>query len=222
MKVSVTTIGLKELDVDMMVVPCSEDNRERLASSLKALEDEGVNRALDDFTGKKGESVVAYPENLNSRRLALVGIDTDPENELENLRRSAALGASLCEQLKVETAAIVIPSYLENTEASAQALVEGFVLGSYRFDRYRTEQSSNFKGTQRLVVHASGDDKSARKGADRGRIVSESVITARDLVNLSPDENTPTLLSKAIEKSGDKHGYTVSVWDKALDPLIKL
>ncbi|NND70789.1 MAG: leucyl aminopeptidase [Rhodothermales bacterium] len=216
MKVSVTTIALKELDVDMMVVPCSEDHREKLATSLKALEDDGVNRALEDFTGKKGEAVVAYPSELNSRRLVLVGVDSDPENEFEHLRDSAARGASTCHDLKVETAAIVVPSYLDNAEMSAQALVEGFVLGSYRFDRYRTNSSSSFKGTQRLVVHSSSNDKAARKGADRGRIVAESVITARDLVNTSPDEKTPVLLAKAIERSGEKYGYTVSVWDKAL------
>lgn len=216
MKVSVTTIALDELDVDMMVIPCSEDNREQMATSLKAFDDESVSRALEDFSGKKGESVVAYPDKLNTRRLALVGVESDPENVAENLRAAAAAGASMCDDYKVETAAIIVPSYLDHTEASAQALVEGFVLGSYRFDKYRTNQSSAFKGTQRLVVHATSNDKSARKGADRGRIVSECVETARDLVNLSPDEKTPVLLSKAIEKSAEKHGFTVSVWDKAL------
>lgn len=216
MKVSVTTIALEDLDVDLMVIPASEDDREKLVASLKALDDAGISRVLEDFTGKKNESVTAYPEKMNARRVVLVGVDSSTEDTREALRRAAAKGAAVSNRLKIETAALIVPSFLEDTEAAAQALVEGFVLGSYRFDRYRTTNTTNFDGTQRLVVHSSSNDKAARKGADRGRIVAESVCTARDLVNLSPDEKTPTLLSKAIEKSGEKNGYSVSVWDKDL------
>lgn len=216
MKVSVTTIALEDLDVDLLVIPGSEDDREKMVASLKALGDEGISRVLEDFSGKKDETVVAYPEKMNARRIVLVGIESDADDKFEALREAASNGAAISNRLKIETAALLVPSYLDDTEASAQALVEGFVLGSYRFDRYLTSNPSNFDGTQRLVVHSSANDKAARKGADRGRIVAESVYTARDLVNLSPDEKTPTLLSKAIEKSGEKYGYTVSVWDKAL------
>jgi leucyl aminopeptidase len=69
---------------------------------------------------------------------------------------------------------------------------------------------------QRLVLQTAAKDKAVRRGAERGRIVSESTCTARDLVNLSPDEKTPTLLARAMEKSAKKYGYIASVWDRTL------
>ena len=42
------------------------------------------------------------------------------------------------------------------------------------------------------------------------------MITARDLVNLSPDEKTPTLFARAVEKSGKRYGYEVDVWERDL------
>ncbi len=94
--------------------------------------------------------------------------------------------------------------------------MEGFLLGSYRFIKYKTTDAAEAHEVQRLVVHTASQDKPARRGADRGRALAEAVSTARDLVNLSPNEKTPSLLAKEIERLGKKHGFEVAVWNKAL------
>jgi leucyl aminopeptidase len=132
------------------------------------------------------------------------------------LREVAAAGADLAVKCKAETVALVVPAHDLDMEAAGQAVAEGFVLGAYRFLRYKTQNEDTFAGPQRLVLHVAEQEKAARVGADRGRIVAEAVITARDLVNLSPDEKTATLLGRAAERSAKKHGYTASVWDRAL------
>ncbi|MGB0650465.1 MAG: leucyl aminopeptidase [Rhodothermales bacterium] len=215
MKVSVSTISLSELDVDVLIVPVSS---EHVADGLEDLVDafgSVVERARVDIAGAPGDSLVLYPDSGTAKRVVLVGIGEMSEASLETLRNAAAAGASSAGSVKAETVGISVPDTDLDGDDAAQALVEGFMLGSYRFDRYRTTQEARLPA-QRLVIQTSDQDKQVRRGADRGRIVSEAVATARDLVNLSPDEKTPVLLSKAIEKSAKKSGYEVTVWDKEL------
>lgn len=215
MKVSVSTISLSELDVDLLVVPVTIQDVDGGLTSLSEHFGPVIERVRADFTGKIDNQLVVYPDQGSARRLVLIGLGEADSVSVEGLRRAASLGAAVIESGSAETVAISVPDVDVDGESASQALVEGFVLGSYSFTRYMTEHSHD-PGVQRLVVQTSDQDKQVRRGAERGRIVAESVYTARDLVNLSPDEKTPTMFSKAIEKLARKHGYDASVWDKAL------
>jgi leucyl aminopeptidase len=215
MKVSVSTISIAELDVDLLFVPITVEELEAGLTDLSEAFGSAIERARSDIRGDGSHATVLYPEEGTAKRIVLVGLGQSADVTLEKLRLAASKAASVSYEFKAETVGIAIPSLSINGDDTAQALVEGFVLGSYRFTRYRTGLVTG-EAAQRLVIQTTDHDKQVRRGADRGRIVAEAVCTARDLVNLSPDEKTPTLFSKAIEKSGKKHGYEVSIWDKAL------
>ena len=216
MKVSVTTIPLDELDIDLLLVPVAEGAVEATLKVLSEQFGEIVRRTAADFTGAQDELIWLYPESGRARRLALVGMGPADRVDLERLRRVAARGAELARERKVVTAAIVRPQTSIDPESASQALVEGFMLAAYRFTRYKTD-TSELREIERLVIHETGEDeKASRRGAERGRIIAESVMTARDLVNLSPDEKTPTKFARLIEQSAKKYGYEADVWDKAL------
>ncbi|MDX1740075.1 MAG: leucyl aminopeptidase [Rhodothermales bacterium] len=215
MKVSVTTIDLHELDVDAVLIPVTQEARDELLERI-GLDDDAVKVGAAQFTGAVDESVTLYVGSYQAKRVVLLGLGSEDAVALETLRNAAATGASTASRLKVETVSVVLPETELAPEAASQALVEGFLLGSYRFTRYKTTDANASHKVQRLVVHSSSHDKAARRGADRGRILAEAVSTARDLVNLSPNDKTPTLLGKEIERLGKKHGFEVSVWDKAL------
>ena len=215
MKVSVTGIGLAELDVDLLLVPLPEEPAEADLAPLKEAFGTALGQALPDFTGKLDTSVLLYPQGARARRVALLGAGPLRAMTAERLRRVAAEGAKLSAQRKVKTVALLRPPGELDAEVASQALVEGFLLASYRFLRYKTSEES-YEGPDRLVLCTDEDERASRRGAERGRIVAESVASARDLVNLSPDEKTPTLLSRAIERSAKRYGYTADVWDRSL------
>ncbi|HET6567412.1 MAG TPA: leucyl aminopeptidase [Rhodothermales bacterium] len=217
MKVSVTGIPLAQLDVDMLLAPLAEDASQEDRHSLEESFGEPFQRAFADFSGKVGaDPVLLYPDKTRARRVALIGLGQAKSIDAERLRQAAAAGAQAAKNAKAKTVAILMPDNPLDPDAASQALVEGFVLGSYQFRRYKTGDENVFEGVERLVLHSEQDERVGRRGAERGRIVAESVGTARDLVNLSPDEKTPTLLSRAIEKSGKKYSYEVEVWDKQM------
>lgn len=215
MKVSVTTIDLEELDVDFLILPVPQEQRDAMVEAVVGKDAQG-SVAAQDFSGGLGESLVVYPNQLRAQRVAFIGLGASEAVNLETLRKIGADGSALATRYKVDTASISVPETEASVEAASQALVEGFMLGAYRFYRYKTEENESAHDVQRLVVHAASNDKQARRGAERGRIVSEAVCTARDLVNLSPNDKTPTLFAREVEKLAKKHGYTASVWDKEL------
>ncbi len=216
MKVSVTTIGLSELDVDLLLLPVSQEltkeERDMLADAAGA----PAEMAEADVTGEVNSSVLIYPDGKQARRVAVLGMGKPAEIDAERMRRVAANGAHIAAKVGAETIAFHVPDVDIEAEAVSQAIVEGFVLASYRFDRYKTSNETPKPEVQRLVLHAADQDRASRRGAERGRILAESVATARDLVNLSPDEKTATLLGRLIERSAKKYGFTASVWDKSL------
>ena len=215
MKVSVSTISLQELDVDLLIVPVTV---EAVADGLESLVDafgSAIERGRVDIKGEPGDLLVLYPDQGTAKRVVLTGVGDMSAVTAETLRYAAAAGAKSAAKSRAETVGISVPELDLDGDEAAQALVEGFILGTYRFDRYRTTHEE-VVAAQRVVIQTEDQDKQVRRGADRGRIVAEAVCSARDLVNLSPDEKTPVLLSKAIEKSAKKNGYEVTVWDKEL------
>jgi len=216
MKVSVTTIARADLEVDLLLVPMPEEAVPAEVSALEGAFGQAFRQAGADFTGKAGTSVLVYPDQGQARRIALVGLGPREKVDAEGLRAAADVCARLAQERRAETVAVTLPDGDDDGEAVAQAVTEGFLLGSYRFRRYKTNEEEVFDGVQRLVLQADQQEKACRRGAERGRVLAESVMTARDLVNLSPNDKTPTLLARFIEKSAKRYGYTASVWDKAL------
>ncbi|MFT5144498.1 MAG: leucyl aminopeptidase [Rhodothermales bacterium] len=216
MKVSVTTISISELDVDLLLIPMLQEQADGTLADLASGFGGSVRRAAPDFSGETDSSVLLYPETGSARRIALLGLGAQDKLDGEALRMAAAEGARLAAKAKVETVGIALSAWESlDVESVAQAVVEGFLLGSYRFDRYKTDAEPATVAA-RLVLQTSESDKAVRRGAERGRVISEAVCAARDLVNTSPNDKTPTLFAKAMEKSAKKYGYLASVWDQEL------
>ena len=138
MKVSVSTISMSELDVDVLIVPATVEDVE---SGMEGLADhfgDAIDRIRLDFTGKNDDTALFYPDSGSTRRVLIVGCGELENLDAETFRRTSARGANVLQKLSVETAAIVLPSGMLDAEVASQALVEGFVLGSYRHLQCKT------------------------------------------------------------------------------------
>lgn len=89
--------------------------------------------------------------------------------------------------------------YLAGNVANPDLSTLGFLMGAYRFDKYRKEK----KTVARLI---------ASKGVDLDRVVSEVEATslARDLVNTPTNDLGPAELEDEIRKLGKHHGARVT------------
>ncbi|WP_432760019.1 leucyl aminopeptidase family protein [Hyphococcus sp.] len=82
----------------------------------------------------------------------------------------------------------------------ADLAVLGWLMGGYRFDRYKTQKLSE----ARLVAPQNADAKTARLFAD-------AVFLVRDLVNTPAGDMGPAALEKAARQIGDEQGAQVEV-----------
>ncbi len=89
--------------------------------------------------------------------------------------------------------------------------VEGFVLGSYRFDKYKKDPDKKPVTPSVAIVCRSNDAKEAERAIGRYQLVSEEVNRARDLVNEPGDKIYPeklAALARKIAKEG-RLGVTI-------------
>ncbi|GAB5535612.1 MAG: hypothetical protein Rubg2KO_18610 [Rubricoccaceae bacterium] len=195
---TLTTDALETLDVDLLVLPV------RGAVSAQWVERFGnpVSVAFEDAQATSSPSVVIR-EGEGPRRLAVVASDT-PEGD-EGWRWAAAAAAELAMSIKAERVAIAVPE-----PDAAGALVEGFRLGAYRFETYRTGEASP---AIELTVRVDDASDAARQFVEEADIRAEVTCRTRDLVNLPPDAKMPAELAELVRTDAKAVGLAVDVWD---------
>ncbi len=100
------------------------------------------------------------------------------------------------------------------------AAVEGLILGSYRFNAFRSDKTApKDDGLRKITVLASENERAtdAKKQSAHGAAVATAVATARDLVNTPPSHLFPAEFAKRAKDLGESAGLEVEVLDdKAL------
>ncbi len=214
MRISLSTIPLPELDVDLLIYPIVQEALDEALVFLGEHLTAPPERIRDEFKGELAQTLLLYPEGLSAARLVLLGLGPSEELTGERLRRAMAPAANIVMDKRTDTVAIVVPTLSVDAETTGQAIVEGFMLSAYRFNKYKTEQDTSFQGPGRLVLHVEGKQQPVRRGAERGRVIAEATNFARDLVNLSPHEKSAQDLARYAQQSAKKYGYYAEVWDK--------
>lgn len=158
-----------------------------------------------DFQGKAGQRVLLYGDgNTEVRRLMLLGLGDIREGESGVLRETAAIIVEEANKREGGSVAVLLPPGRRFRNPKAlQALTEGAVLGAYRFNRYKTEKSTERPVEQfDLILGPKTDMKSARIAVRKGFNLGESQNLARDLSNQPPcDLNPVTLARTAVNVS---------------------
>ncbi len=104
-------------------------------------------------------------------------------------------------------------------DAAGQLVVEGIVLGLYRFERYKTGVSRKYPEDQRIrevTILSDGDRQALEVSLERGVICAESTCLARDLVNTPAADLTPQAFARiASEMARSVPGMGVEIMDEA-------
>jgi leucyl aminopeptidase len=191
MQVAVSQASLAETDADLLVVGLFEGGE--LPSQLAQAP--GAAEAKGSF---KKQSIL-HPEN--PAHAVSVGLGKREELEPERLRVAAALAAGTAASLQAHSIAWSLDGI--DGEGMAAAVVEGTVLGSYRFDRYLTGNDDDEPASvERLTLLA---PDSAEAEAETALVASEAENRARDLQNLPSNVATPTYLAERAKEIANAH-----------------
>ena len=180
----------------------------------------GLEQAYRDakLTGKKLENLLVVRrdgDRFAAGAVLLVGAGDKTQLTSNVIRR--VLGRASSALPRFGTVATTFPQAITGKGAAdaVQAAVEGIVLGTYRFDRYKTAGSET-KALTRITVlgSARADAKVARDAVKRGQVVAEAVCWARDLVNTPAGDMPPAEIARAAQKMAREVGLRCKIWGK--------
>ncbi|WP_345990634.1 leucyl aminopeptidase [Sulfurimonas sp. HSL1-2] len=101
---------------------------------------------------------------------------------------------------------------------NAAALVEGIVLGSYKYTRYKSDAKPSKLKTFYVAgtnYDGSAVDPDALKAAVDGAVILATATNfARDLVNTTPDDMTPGQLAVVAQELADANGLGCDIFDE--------
>jgi leucyl aminopeptidase len=153
-----------------------------------------------DFRGKKGEVAFFYPRGaIPAGRVVLVGLGPQDKFGLQVVREAAAAAAKKARELGVQSFSSVLHGAGAgglDPQTAAQAVVEGTILGLYRYRELKNEEPDRPDPEMFTLVEFDAEQVEAvESGALAGLIVAEAACLARDLVNRPANYATPTDLA---------------------------
>ncbi|HEX3976576.1 MAG TPA: leucyl aminopeptidase family protein [Solirubrobacteraceae bacterium] len=196
-------------DADTVVFAVFDDQPLQADEARQPLE------ALLDSGEARGRFKHLALTHVDGRRVILVGLGARDELDGERARVAAALAHRRARELGAQTLCWALPPGAG--DEIAEGLVQGTLLGAYRFDRYKRggegeaadDDGDGGAGIQRLLVSAAADIKGS---VSRAVIVATAQNRARDLGNRPPNDLTPTALGSYVaELAAARPALTVSV-----------
>jgi Leucyl aminopeptidase len=199
LKVEVRQIDLAEVDTDLVAVGLYDDGA--LPSEIAAAP------GAADAKGKFKKLSPLYPESPG--RVIIVGLGKREEMDAERARVVAALAAREAGRIEASSLAWALPES-EDDDATAEGLVTGTILGSYRFDRFLSKDPGDPPPAAIESLTLLGPE-SVAAAAEAARVCAEAQNRARDLQSLPSNVATPSYLAGRAEEIAAASNGAVSV-----------
>jgi leucyl aminopeptidase len=219
MKVALEIRSPQEVHADVLVVGRYGDGA-RPAPEIGALDRKlgGLLSSVlktEKFEGKPGQiSYFQTAGRIRAARVIVVGLGPKKEAGAEALRRGTAAALRRARDLGAAAAAVFMPSDGASAQQRAQAVVEGAILGTYRFDKYLKEKSDKAVESVTVVESDSRHRTAAQQGLRLGEIWAASTCLTRDLVNEPPNIVTPTYLAKRAAEIARTGGLRLKILER--------
>lgn len=165
-----------------------------------------------EATGALYETTVIHP-NASVPAILLVGAGQRSEIQPLTLMRVIAAASRYATGRGWKSLAIFDSGGCSDQEW-AQVAVAGAIHGAYNVGLKKTKaESQRSLETLSLVSQRAGGDGYAR-AAEVGQVTGESANLARDLVNLPPNELTPTALADRAQQLATQYGLQCEILDE--------
>src|SRR5262249_42763788 len=143
-------------------------------------------------------TVIHAGAGVRARRVAVAGLGADPEGD--DIRHAAAAAARAATTARAKTVAFAVDTVPADRDLASRCLVEGAVLGDYRFGRCRSGPAKARPPRLDRVPRLNGK----RRAGERAAVVATPVNRARDLQNapsnpLGPEQLAERARSIAVE-----------------------
>jgi leucyl aminopeptidase len=209
MEIRVAAGGIQSTEDELIVVNLFEGVD--TPGGATAVVDEALGGAIGDaiaagdLRGKKGETALFYPRGaVPARRVLVVGLGNREGFGLEQVRWASAAAARKARELGVQSFSSVVHGAGAGglaLDAAAQTMVEGTILGLYRYQELKNEPVDRADPERMTLVQLEPAGVPAvEAGAQAGQIIGEAACLARDLTNRPANMATPSDLADEAEE----------------------
>jgi leucyl aminopeptidase len=209
---------ISQVEADAVVVNLFEDV-EQPSGATAAVDQtlDGVISSLinrGEIRGKFGEvNVVHTFGKLPARLVAIAGLGKHGDFNVDKARGVAGEFCRALRKLSCRKIATIVhgagAAGME-LEASAEAIVEGALLGLYRFTKYRKPEYEDIE-EMLVVVREEGDVPILEAAIHRGKVMAEATSLARDMVNEPANHMTPSQMAESAKEIAGRYGLELQV-----------
>lgn len=222
MEIKVVVDDITRIEADAVVVNLFEGVKHpggATGAVDKAL-DGAITKLIEqgEIKGKLNEvSVIHSLGKVPARIVAVAGLGEQSEFTLDRVRSVAAEFCRTLRKLNCQRIATVLHGAgiggIE-PEIACQAIVNGSLLGLYRFRKYITKES-DFEDVKELLMveRDAAKLRALERGCEKGRVLAEATSLARDLVNEPANYMTPNDMAKVAEGLAEAHGLSLTVFE---------
>ena len=183
--------------------------------------DGAISRLIEDgeITGKPGETTLIHTlGRIAPARVLVAGLGARDDFSLDVVRRVTAESCRRLRGIGVERVATVAHGAGVgglDARSSGQAIVEGAVLGLYRFDKYKSSMEDGGKIEQLTIVEFDGSKaEEIERGVAEGVVIADSVNLCRDMVNEPANFMTPTRMAETALEVAREAGIELEVLER--------
>ena len=199
MKLNIKNSKISNFETNLLCVPVYEqkdnDDLSYLNTAFDGLIDELINNK--QISSKQGSFANIYTLNkVNAKQIITYGMGNKEDLDYETIRKITGSLSRYLNNMYIKNASIIIPGENNNNlkfNETVDAVSLGFLIGSYKYDKYKTKKSPN--SLQELTLLNTSDQNISH---DFNDIIneSESINLVRDLINEPPNYMHPGKLEE--------------------------
>jgi len=203
-----------------LVIPAYEDNGlpRELKDLDKAWKGALTNALKSEVLTKEGEvQIVSNPTGKGIQRVAFAGMGHHDETDLDTVRRAAGSAANALRKRDVGRIVFLAEPFMPlrgELDDTARALVEGARLGSYSFDRFKSEKDTHVLTGAELHLPRDTNTRELMPILDETMTLTSSTILARDWSNTPANFATPTHLARLARDIAKEASLAVKILEE--------
>lgn len=209
MEVQVVVKPLEEANSELLVLTVFEDELENL-DYLKGVEEKLGGKIAEmiesgEVKGKYREFTLLHTDKISAKRILIMGMGKRKDYSLDRIRSITANSSRYARRISsTEMAIHDFSAFGLPAQDCAEAIVEGILLGMYRFDRHKTKKKDETgkKLLQKIKIIAASEDnvEALQRGGDKGIVIAECANYCRDLVNEPANFMTPARFAELAQE----------------------
>ncbi|MBT9543844.1 MAG: leucyl aminopeptidase [Candidatus Sericytochromatia bacterium] len=218
MEVQIVSKALHEAETEMLVLTLFEDTLDKLGylSELDQTLFGKLSRMIEskEIQAKYREFTVLHLDSPGPKRLLIMGLGKEKDFSIDRIRSIAANSARYARRIRISEMAIHdFSEYAVLPQDCSTALIEGVLMGMYRFDKYKSQKKNPEKKLQKIKIIASktAQIEALRLGAEKGQNLAESTNFARDLVNEPANYLTPVRFAEYAQEVAKNEGLEIQI-----------